>query len=405
MENWKKNITAFISGQMISLFGSMLVQYAITWHITLSTRSGFFMTLSILAGFLPSLLMSPFAGVWADRMERKKLIVIADALIALVTLFAAILFFVGYPSITMLLIVSVFRSLGQAIHTPAVNALLPQLVPKEKLMRVQGLSSGFQSTMMIITPILAAALLASGPIEIILLIDVITAIIGIFTLVTFVKVPKLELHVISENTFFEDLKLGIIYIRTHRFLIPFFVFTAALLFFVAPVAFLTPLQVVRSYGPEPWRLSAIEVAFSLGMAAGGFLIAAWEGFKNRIVTMAIALSLMGIQTIVLGFNPVFWLYLVLMGAIGLMLPFYNTPAFVLIQEKVDPDYLGRIFSVMGMISSSMMPIGMMVFGPLADFIDIGWLLIFSGLCMSLTTLMLVMNKPLLAQGKASEINT
>ncbi len=402
MKNWKKNSAFFIGGQSISLFGSMLVQYAIMWHITLETRSGFIMTLSILAGFIPSLFLSPFAGVWVDRFNRKLIIVIADTFIAITTLITALLFYFGYGSITLLLIVSAFRSLGNAVHTPAVQAFIPELVPEDKLMRVQGINNGIQSSMMIIAPVLSAALLASFELFVIFFIDTITAVLGIFTLILFVQSIRVITPIEGKVEYFNDIKLGLNYIKSHHFLVPFFVFTAMVLFFVAPMAFLTPLQTVFNYGPEEWRLSFVEVAFASGMMIGGFSIAAWEGLKNRIHTMALSLILMGLSSIVLSLTNLFWIYLVSMFIIGLSLPYYNSPAYVMIQEKVDNEYLGRVFSVMGMISSSMMPIGMLVFGPLADVIDIDTIIIFSGIMMIIITFSLLFNKSLIQSGQIKQ---
>lgn len=402
MENWKRNSAFFIGGQSISLFGSMLVQYAIMWHITLETRSGFVMTLSILAGFIPSLFLSPFAGVWVDRFNRKLIIVLADSFIAIITLITALLFYFGYGSISLLLIISAFRSLGNAVHTPAVQAFIPELVPEDKLMRVQGLNNGIQSSMMIIAPVLSAALLASFELFVIFFIDTITAVLGIFTLITFVHSTRVVVPHVGKVEYFNDIKLGLNYIKTHHFLVPFFVFTAMVLFFVAPMAFLTPLQTVFNYGPEEWRLSLVEVAFASGMMIGGFSIAAWEGLKNRIHTMALSLVLMGLASIVLSLTNLFWVYLISMFIIGLSLPYYNSPAYVMIQEKVDNEYLGRVFSVMGMISSSMMPIGMLVFGPLADFIDIDSIIIFAGIMMIIITFSLLFNKSLILSGQRKQ---
>ncbi len=402
MKNWKKNSAFFIGGQSISLFGSMLVQYAIMWHITLETRSGFIMTLSILAGFIPSLFLSPFAGVWVDRFNRKLIIVLADTFIAITTLITALLFYFGYGSITLLLIVSAFRSLGNAVHTPAVQAFIPELVPEDKLMRVQGINNGIQSSMMIIAPVLSAALLASFELFVIFFIDTITAVLGIFTLILFVQSTRVITPIEGKVEYFNDIKLGLNYIKSHHFLVPFFVFTAMVLFFVAPMAFLTPLQTVFNYGPEEWRLSFVEVAFASGMMIGGFSIAAWEGLKNRIHTMALSLILMGLSSIVLSLTNLFWIYLVSMFIIGLSLPYYNSPAYVMIQEKVDNEYLGRVFSVMGMISSSMMPIGMLVFGPLADVIDIDIIIIFSGIMMIIITFSLLFNKSLIQSGQIKQ---
>lgn len=115
-ENWLKNIILFLSSQTISLFGSSLVQYAIMWHITLTTESGLMMTLFIICGFIPTFLLSPVAGVWADRYNRKLLIVISDGLIAFSTLILAILFLMGYDSVWLLFVMAAVRALGTGIQ-------------------------------------------------------------------------------------------------------------------------------------------------------------------------------------------------------------------------------------------------------------------------------------------------
>lgn len=403
MINWKRNIAFFITGQTISLIGSLLVQYAIMWYITLTTQSGVMMTISILSGFVPGLLLAPFAGVWADRFDRKKLIIIADAFIAILTILTALVFLLGYREIWLLFVVSVFRSLGQAVHQPSVGAVYPQIVPQDKLMRVQGISSGIQSAMMVIAPIAGASLLTFASLEVIFSIDFITAALAITSLLLLVKIPKPEKRPMGEKVdYLLDMKMGLKYIKSHHFLIPFFTYIALVLFFVAPAAFLTPLQVVRRFGDEVWRLSAIEITFSAGMTVGGLIIAAWGGFKNRIVTMVFALSFLGLSTMLFGIVGNFWIYLGVMVFMGLNLPFYNTPAIVMIQEKVEPEYMGRVMSVLGMINGATMPLGMLVFGPLADYVAIEWLMVISGLVMLLIGLSILLNRGLVKAGETQK---
>ena len=124
--HWKRHAILFLASQNISLFGSMLVQYAILWHITLTTQSGVMMTISILCGFIPTLIISPFAGVWADRFDRKAVIIIADALIAITTLGMAVAFHLGLDELWQLFAVLAIRSFGTGVQTPAVSALLPR---------------------------------------------------------------------------------------------------------------------------------------------------------------------------------------------------------------------------------------------------------------------------------------
>ena len=198
---------------------------------------------------------------------------------------------------------------------------------------------------------------------------------------------------------FEDLRLGFRYVRDHRSLVPFFVYLAVLLFLVSPAAFLTPLQVARTYGADVWRLTAIEVAFSAGMMAGGAILSAWGGFKNRIHTMVLANAAMAGLTVALGLAPVFWLYLAAMVAFGLALPFFNTPSAVLLQDQVEPGFLGRVFSILTMISTSVMPLGMLLFGPLAEVVRIEWILLATGALMAVLAPAVLGNRRLMEAGR------
>lgn len=399
-EDWLRNIILFLSSQTISLFGSSLVQYAIMWHITLETESGLMMTLYIICGFIPTFLLSPVAGVWADRYNRKLLIVLSDGLIATSTLVLAILFLMGYDSIWLLFVMAAVRALGTGIQTPAVGAILPQIVPKEKLTKVNGANGSIQAVIMFVSPMVSAALLGMASIEIIFFIDVITAAIAIITLLAFLNISVHEKAAGKQTTsYFSDFKQGLQYVNSHGFLKKFFLFFSIFFVLMAPAAFLTPLQVTRSFGEDIWRLTAIEIAFSIGMMAGGAIIASWGGFKNKIATMTFSSLIMGFCTFALGIVPVFWFYLVFMALFGIAMPIFNTPTMVLLQEKIEENYLGRVFGVMGMISTSMMPIGMLIFGPLADIIAIEWLLIGTGVLTILLSVMLGRDQVLIEAGK------
>lgn len=398
--NWKKNTILFLTSQAISLFGSALVQHAITWYITLKTQSGMMMTLAIICGFLPTFFLAPFAGVWADRYHRKTLIILSDSLIAIATLVLAILFLTGYHALWLLFVASVIRAFGTAVQMPAVGAFLPQLVPEDKLTKVNATNSSIQSLVMLISPMLSAALLTLATIETIFFVDVVTAAIAVSILLLFLHVPA-HAKALTKQTigYFEDMREGLAYIKNHDYVRTFFLFSAFFFIFIAPVAFLTPLQVTRSFGGDVWRLSAIEIIFSSGMMVGGIIMASWGGFKNKVHTMALSNLVIGASTFALGLIPVFWIYLGFMALIGLVMPIFNTPATVLLQQKVEEAFLGRVFGVMGMIASSMMPLGMLVFGPVADFIKIEWLLIGTGLLLLIQGLFMLGNKVLIEAGK------
>ncbi|CAM5731003.1 Enterobactin exporter EntS [Streptomyces afghaniensis] len=401
-ENWYRNIVLFLSSQTISLFGSSLVQYAIMWHITLTTESGLMMTLYILCGFLPTFLLSPVAGVWADRYNRKLLIMISDGLIAFATLILALLFLMGYDSIWLLFVMAAVRAFGTGVQTPSVGAILPQIVPKDKLTKVNGVNGSIQAVIMFVSPMVSAALLTMASIEAIFFIDVITAAIAIFTLLAFLKIPAHQKASLEQSTsYFSDFKEGLKYVHHHAFLKKFFIYFSIFFVLMAPAAFLTPLQVTRSFGDDVWRLTAIEIAFSIGMMVGGGVIAAWGGFENKVKTMTLASIIMGVCTFALGMIPFFWIYLVFMALFGVAMPIFNTPTTVLLQEKIEEGFLGRVFGVMGMISTSMMPIGMLIFGPLADFVKVEWLLLGTGIFIMILSIFLGKDKALIEAGKPS----
>lgn len=403
---WKRTAALFLASQGISLFGSALVQLAITWYITLTTKSGSMMTVAIICGFLPTLLVSPFAGVWADRYDRKFLIIVADSAIALCTLILAILFLLGYEYVWLLFVASAIRALGAGIQMPAVNAFLPQFVPQENLTRVNAINGMIQSTMTLLSPMLSATLLTVASIKAIFFIDVVTAAIGITILVVFLHVPERvgageaeEGEEAEEASYFSDLRAGIAYIAERGFLKAFFLFNAVFFTFMGPMEFLTPLQIARRFGDEVWRLSAIEVAFSIGMLVGGLLMAYWGGFANRLYSMALAIFIFGACTVVLGLPPRFTTYVVLTGVAGFVVPLFNTPATVMLQERVDEAYLGRIFGLHTMIASSLMPLSMLVYGPLADVISIERLLVGTGAVLILQGVLMLVNRPLRQAGR------
>ena len=178
-QSWKNTAARFLTAQTISLFGSSLVQYAIVWYITLSTSSGRMLTISTVCGFAPQIAISLFAGVWIDRYDRKSLIMLSDTIIALSTLILAIAFLSGHRNIWLLFTVLMVRSAGTGIQTPAVNAVIPQIVPQKHLMQVNGIQNTLTSLIMFLSPAVSGAILSVSTLETTLFIDVFTALIGV----------------------------------------------------------------------------------------------------------------------------------------------------------------------------------------------------------------------------------
>lgn len=383
-QTWKQSIIRFLSAQTISLFGSSLVQYAIVWYITLTTSSGKMLTISTLCAFLPQIIISLFAGVWIDHYHRQTIIMLSDAMIAIATLLLAITFFAGYQNIWFLFLVLVIRSFGTGIQTPAVNAIIPQIVPIESLMKINSINSTLSSCMMFLSPAISGALLSFTRIEVIMLIDVITAIIGISITAT-VKIFY-EIKTEKKTDTISDIKASLTYLQQKRSLLYMIIFQFIILFLISPSAFLTPLMVSRTFGLEVWRLTVSEMTYSLGMVLGGIIMTSWGGFHNKMLTTLFASICYGTLMIGLGIAPIFVIYLLCNTLIGITSPCYNTPITVTVQTAVEPQMQGRIFSLMQISSSCALPLGMMLFGPLGDLFHVQFLLISAGSLVIIVTM-------------------
>jgi DHA3 family macrolide efflux protein-like MFS transporter len=391
-KGWVYKTVLFLTGQTFSLFGSSLVQFAIIWYITLTTKSGIMMTISTLSGFLPQLLISIFAGVWADRYPRKRLIIIADAGIAISTLALALFFWSGYRELWLLFLVSGIRSIGAGIQTPAVSAIIPQLVPTPKLMKVNGINNSINSFIMLISPVLSGALLATTSLETTFFIDVGTAIIAIAILLSLkIKTHGKALEELKPGYFF-DLKEGLSYVRHHSLVKSILLFYAIFFFLLVPVALLTPLMVTRSFGPEVWKLTVNEVAFFAGSMLGGVAISIWGGFKKRSFTIVFSCIVFGVLTVAQGLSTIFFLYLGFMFLSGILVPFFSTAITVILQEKVEQDMQGRVFGFIEIVITAVMPIGMMLFGPLSDIVKVEHLLIVTGFLMAALGVVISFNR-------------
>ncbi len=389
--HWLRNTVLFVSGQTVSLFGSSLVQFAIMWYLTLETRSGVVLMLATVFGFGPQAIVSVFGGVWADRYNRKLLVIGADATIAFTTLVLAILLWQGVDGLWPVYLTLAIRSAGAGIQTPAVGSLLPQIVPTGRLIRVNGINMSLQSGLTLVAPAAAAALFAAFGLQAVLFVDVVTAVIGI-SLVAVIPVPTL-LSAAERGGYLDDLRDGWRYIRSHAVVRRALVFFAAVFFLCAPPGYLTPLMVVRTFGDEVWRLTATELAFGLGMLVGGAAVAAWGGLRDRMRTLVITAFTFGGLSIGLGLcgeilalPGSFWPFLLVMGLFGIGVAAFMTATTTLFQEQVEPQMQGRVFGVQGIVLALAMPVGMLVFGPMADAISVEWVLVISGALMLVVTL-------------------
>lgn len=387
--HWKRRTALFLAGQSITLFGSMIVQMAIIWYVTLETSSGGWVAAFTICSYLPQFLISFFAGVWADRYSRKMLIILADTVIAVAT---AMLFF-AMPGISgdtvllgALLVLSIIRSLGAGVQTPAVSAVIPQLVPEEHLMRCNGIHATMQSVVQFAAPAVAGAVLSVGTFRSALLIDILTALLGI-GLLSCVLLPKQDASG-EQMAVFSEIKAGICYSFSDRMIGKTLTVYGLFILLSVPAGFMAALLVSRVYGDAYWYLTAVELVGFAGMVLGGVVMGIWGGFKSREKTFAVGLLVLSVMTMGMGMSPYFLLYLAMMFAYSVALTVIQTAVTTIIQERSESAMQGRVFGLMGAMYSGFLPVGMAIFGPLADLLPLQWIMVGSGIALVFVTAVL-----------------
>ena len=322
---WRKRALLFLTSQCITLFGSTLVQMALVWYAAMETASGGWVAAFSVCSYLPQFLVSFLGGVWADRYNRKALIIGADVLIACATL-AMIPALPHIPSgpalLGGLLVMSLLRSLGAGIQAPAVNAAIPQLVPEDQLMRYNGLNAAMQSLVNFAAPAAAGAVFAVSDLRTTLMIDVVTAVMGT-GLLSCLALPG-QRGTRERSPLLADIRAGVSCAFSHRLAGRLLVLYGLVTFFCVPGGYLAGLFVRRTFGETYWYLTAVELAGFAGMIAGGVLMSTWGGFRRRGRTLTAGLLAFGVLAAGMGLSRHFVPYLGLMALYGTALTVVQT---------------------------------------------------------------------------------
>jgi DHA3 family macrolide efflux protein-like MFS transporter len=384
---WKTRFFTIWGGQAFSIFGSQLVQFALIWHLTVKTGSATVLATATLISMLPAVILGPFVGTLVDRWNRRWIMVIADSIITLATVTLAILFALDAAAIWHIYLVMFIRSLAGSFHGNAMTASTSLMVPVEHLTRIQGINQMLNGGLNVISAPAGALLLEILPMQGILAIDVITAILAILPLL-FVNVPQPERieRNTMESSVWQDFKAGFQYMLAWPGLVIIGLLTIGINFTIIPAFSLMPLMIKEYFGGSAIHLGWVESSMGIGMIIGGALLGVWGGFKNKILTSMMGLIGIGIGTVILALAPSSMIILAVVGAtiVGFMLPITNGPIFAVVQSIVEPDMQARVFSLMTSFCGGMVPIGLMIAGPVADRFGLQtWFFLAGGLCILL----------------------
>ncbi|NHK31002.1 MAG: MFS transporter [Asgard group archaeon] len=375
MQSNLKGFMFFWSGQIISILGSTIVQFVITWWITVETESPLLLSLSMFIGFIPTIILTPIAGVFVDRWNKKAIIGIVDFLQAAVTVILVFLFKFNFVTVPILLIFLAARGIFQAFHGPAVSALIPIMVPKKHLTRVNSLDYFFNSIVFLIGPIVAAFIYKLLPIHQLLWIDAITFVIAVIPLI-FIKIPKIEKEILKEKekkSFFADFKEGFSFIKEKKGLLPLLSAFTGSNFFVMPLFTLINLFIYSTHSGGETNLAIVMAFNQAGTIAGSILFIIWKGFKKKVNGVILGLLVIYVGFIFATFTPtgLFWFMGIGFLITGFGLPMANISSQTIWQSIVPKDKLGRVMSVRLAIAQFTAPLAMILSGLIANTIANG----------------------------------
>ncbi|MGI6029507.1 MAG: MFS transporter [Candidatus Heteroscillospira sp.] len=367
--DWKSKFITMAVGQMASLIGSSAVQFALIWWIATETDSALMMGLASLVGFLPMTLLSPAAGVAADRYDRKKICIFADLSIGMVSaVFALLMLRYQMPVWTAVLILFL-RSVGGTFHQPASQALLPQIVPAEELMRVGGWNQLMASGSFLLGPALGAAMYAAFPMPVLLLTDLLGA-VAAGGMLALVEVPAYEAHGNKAYRLLHELREGLKVFQDDRALLTILATSVLCMVFYMPLSSFYPLMTSGYFKASAWHGSAVEIAYAMGMMVSAMLFGGFIKVKSQIRTAFLGLFGIGITCLICGvLPPTMWawcVFAITCGAMGACSNVFSIPMVAYMQTTIPPEKMGRAFSLMTLTGSLAMPVGLALSAPVAE---------------------------------------
>lgn len=366
--NWQRRFFTFFGAQAVSLIGSNIAQFAITWWLARSLDSATVLATATLMALLPGVILGPLAGVLVDRWPRRLIIMAADGVGALGAVVLMFLFWSDAIQVWHIYVITFVRALAGTFHFAAVQSSTSLMVPQDQLTRVGGMNQTVQGINMLVAPPLGAVLLELLSLEWMMAIDVVTAVIAI-GLVFFIAIPQPPVSTTNTRpSILQDLRTGFLYIWNWPALFWGLVMSAVLNFLITPAFTLLPILVIRHFEGNALQMAMLSTTLGIGFVAGGLILGAWGGFKRRIHTTLFGLAAMSMGTLLIGIAPPdgYWMAVVGIGIFGVFNTISNGSFFAIMQSIVAPDMQGRFFTVLMSMSQAMAPIGMLIAGPVAD---------------------------------------
>ena len=358
MESWKKTFAVIWSGQLASILSSEVVAYSIIFWMSLETGSAEVLALAAIAGMLPQSLLGPLVGVYVDRWDRKRTMILADSFIALCTLALTALFWLGAARMWHIYILLACRSAGSAFHIPAMQASVPLLAPASQLTRIAGVNQIIASLSSIAGPALGALLINLTSIGNILLLDVAggapAAITGIESEAAIacisllcVRIPDPARDTTRKPDLWREFREGFSAMHAIPGMGWFFTLAIVVWFFIMPVGVMFPLMTLQHFGGGAFEMSLIEIVWGGGALVGGAVMGARTYRVSRIVLVNLMYLVVGLSFALSGLlSPAGFLWFALFtAAAGISSSVFNASFVSVVQTRIEAGMLGRVMSL------------------------------------------------------------
>ncbi len=377
--NWKKAFAIIWGGQFFSILTSSLVNFAIIIWLSLQTGSAEILAWAAIAGMLPQTLIGPFTGALIDRWNRKRIMMLADTFIALCTLILTLLFWFNLAELWHIFVLLALRSVGSAFHMPAMQASVPLLAPSDQLTRIAGINQIIASVSQIAGPALGAMMITIWDIEYVLIFDVAGALIAVISLF-FVHIPNPERDEDQERDILKEMKEGAMIVLRNKGLSQVFLYSIIVVFFIVPISVLFPLMTLDYFNGTEMQAGIIEAVWSVGALVGGAIMGAKVYKINRVALINWMYLLLGVAFMFSGMlSPQGFIWFAILTALsGVSGAVYNSAFTGLVQTKIEPSALGRVFSTFYAIALIPAMFGLIGIGFIADNIGLSTSFIISG---------------------------
>ncbi|NCB32795.1 MAG: MFS transporter [Erysipelotrichia bacterium] len=371
MNNLKSMSRAFILfwlSQAVSQLGSAMTSFALVIWAYKQTGSAMTVSLLTFCSYLPYVLVSFFAGAFVDRHSKKTILLVSDSIAALCTVFVFFLVRANQLSVEYVCFVNTVIGISNAFQNPASTVAVGLMVPKENLAAASGMNSFSSNLLCVVSPVLAAAILAAGGLRAILIADFSTFLADFLTLLFLIQIRETAREHKEELSVIASARDGMHFLKFHRGLLQLILCMAFMNFFSAVTYenILGPMLLARTGGNDA-IYGTVSAVLGIGGIIGGLYVSLFRMPAKSIRTIGLcgALSFaLGDLLMGLGQNLSVWIPAGLFASISF--PLIAAAQNVILYKHVPTEMQGRVFSVRNALQYASIPCGILLGGFLAD---------------------------------------